>query len=84
METTFNTWIQDQGTWFIIMIIVLALWDAVWRLIALWHSARRSQLVWFIFLGILNTVGVLPIIYLLVHRGKSKQTTQQNKHPETE
>ena len=47
------------------VIILVALWDAVWKLIALWKSARHDQLAWFICLAIFNTVGILPICYIL-------------------
>jgi len=46
------------------VIVVLAIWDGVWKLIALWKSARNNQLAWFICLAIFNTVGILPILYL--------------------
>jgi predicted permease len=47
-------------------VIVLAIWDAVWKLIALWKSARNDQPAWFICLAVFNTIGVLPILYLLL------------------
>jgi predicted permease len=50
---------------FISVIVVLAIWDGIWKLIALWKSARNDQLAWFICLAIFNTVGVLPILYIL-------------------
>jgi hypothetical protein len=46
------------------IIIVLAIWDAVWKLIGLWKSARNNQLAWFVCIAIFNTLGILPIIYL--------------------
>ena len=49
---------------FVVAIIILAIWDAVWKLIALWKSARNNQLAWFICLAIFNTVGILPILYI--------------------
>ena len=48
-----------------ILIITGALWDVVWKGIALWRAARNSHQVWFIFLLIVNSVGILPIIYIL-------------------
>jgi hypothetical protein len=48
----------------ICVIIVIAIWDAVWKLIALWKSARNNQLAWFICLAIFNTAGILPILYI--------------------
>jgi hypothetical protein len=53
-------------------IYLILVWDLVWRGIALWKSGRRNQLVWFIFLFIINSVGILPIIYLLIHGKKKK------------
>ena len=51
---------------FVIAIIFLVIWDGVWKLIALWKSARHNQLAWFICLAIFNTVGILPILYILL------------------
>jgi hypothetical protein len=49
---------------FVCVIILLAIWDGVWKLIALWKSARNNQLAWYICLAIFNTVGILPILYI--------------------
>ncbi|MGB8370215.1 MAG: DUF5652 family protein [Limisphaerales bacterium] len=49
-----------------LVIIPLAIWDGVWKLIAMWKSARHDQLAWFICLAIFSTVGILPILYLLL------------------
>jgi len=47
------------------VLILIAVWDGVWKVIGLWKSARNNQLAWFICLAIFNTVGILPIIYLV-------------------
>jgi hypothetical protein len=49
----------------ICVAVLVAIWDAVWKLIALWKSARHEQLAWFICLAIFNTAGILPILYIL-------------------
>lgn len=46
------------------LIVLLALWVIFWKGLALWHSGRRGQPCWFIVLLILNTFGILEIIYL--------------------
>jgi hypothetical protein len=51
---------------FVVVIVALAIWDGVWKVIAMWKSARHGQLGWFICLAIFNTAGVLPILYLLL------------------
>jgi hypothetical protein len=48
-----------------LVIIPLAIWDGVWKLTALWKSARNGQLAWYICLAIFNTIGILPILYIL-------------------
>ncbi len=47
------------------ILILLAIWDGVWKAIAMWKSARNNQLAWFVCIVIFNTAGILPIIYLL-------------------
>ena len=43
---------------------ILVFWEAFWKGLALWHSGRRGQPWWFVILLVVNTVGILPIIYL--------------------
>ena len=42
----------------------LLLWSIFWKGLALWHSGRRGQAWWFFILLVVNTVGILEIIYL--------------------
>ena len=49
----------------IILIVVLGIWELVWKLIALWRAGRNNQLGWFICIALINTIGILPIIYIL-------------------
>ena len=51
---------------FLAVLILLAIWDGVWKVIAMWKSARHNQLAWFICLAIFNTAGILPILYLML------------------
>lgn len=43
---------------------LLLLWSLFWKGLALWHSARRAQPWWFVILLLVNTLGILEIIYL--------------------
>lgn len=49
------------SVWYIVIIII---WSLFWKGLALWHSARRQQTWWFIIMLLLNTLGILEIIYL--------------------
>lgn len=59
----------------ITLIVIVAIWDAIWKLIGLWKSARNNDLVWFVCIAIFNTLGILPIIYILSK--KKKETTNE-------
>lgn len=43
---------------------LIVLWSLVWKGLALWHSAKRTEKWWFIAFLIINTLGILEIIYL--------------------
>jgi hypothetical protein len=76
MEQHFN----PMMPWLIMTIIVLAVWDSVWKFIALWKAGRNNHLVWFICIAVLNTLGILPIIYLLLQK-KNGGTPQSLNEP---
>jgi len=61
-RTDINNLLAEE--WFIAVIILLVIWSAVWKGIALWKSARNKQPIWFIVLLLVNTIGILEIIYL--------------------
>lgn len=53
---------------FFAFFILLIIWSGVWKGLALWRAARLKSIPWFVALLILNTVGILEIIYLLISR----------------
>ncbi len=63
--------LSNLPLWLIILVVILSLFDSVMKLIALWKSARNNHLTWFIFLAIFNTIGILPIVYLVLNRQKA-------------
>lgn len=46
------------------VLIIFSLWELVWKALALWRASRNNQRYWFTALLIINTVGILPIVYL--------------------
>jgi hypothetical protein len=40
------------------------IWSVVWKGLALWKSAREGSKVWFVVLLVVNTLGILEILYL--------------------
>lgn len=56
----------------LIWIIPLVIWELSWKGMALWKAARNKQLQWFVFILLLNTAGILPIVYLQFFQKKRK------------
>ena len=51
-----------------LLATLLTIIDLVLRGTTLWRSARAGQSAWFIVLLVVNSVGLLPAIYLQRHR----------------
>ena len=49
----------------IILFAVLVVWTLYWKGVALWKAARNNDTTWFVILLVLNTVGILDIIYIV-------------------
>lgn len=48
-----------------IMLAVIIVWSIVWKGLALWRAARDRSVWWFVIFMIVNTLGILEIVYLL-------------------
>jgi len=48
------------------LLILVIVWSLIWKGIALWKSARKNQPVWFIILLVVNTMGILEILYIFL------------------
>lgn len=57
----------DLSTTWTILLIIGVVWELTWKGIAMWRAARLEEPVWFTFLLVISSVGLLPIIYLLTH-----------------
>ena len=79
MDTDIMLESWETSTAFIVLLVIASLWSAVWKALALWKSARRSDTVWYVVLCILNTLGILEIIYIFLVARKKEQTTDVQK-----
>jgi len=61
MSTLLQTPFGTVNPWIAGIVIV---WIMVWKGLALWKSARLSHPKWFVVILIVNTFGILEIIYL--------------------
>lgn len=51
------------ATWLLVIIIV---WSLFWKLAGMWKAARKAHPVWFIVLFLVNTIGILEILYIYI------------------
>jgi hypothetical protein len=70
-----------SSTWVSVFVLV-AMWDLAWKGVALWRAAHNNHLGWYVALLIINSAGLLPIIYLLTHRS-TDQPDRKELHYET-
>jgi hypothetical protein len=47
-----------------ILLYTLFVWSIIWKGLALWHAAKLNQKNWFVVMLVLNTVGIVEIVYL--------------------
>ena len=57
----------------------VVLWALVWKGIALWKAARHNQKWWFIPLLVINTLGLLEILYIFVFSKLGQKTDAKPK-----
>ena len=49
----------------LIMFIILMIFVVLLKGYALWNAAKRGEVVWFIILLLVNTIGILDLVYLI-------------------
>jgi flagellar basal body-associated protein FliL len=52
------------GAGFSLIVLVFVLWTVFWKGWALWIAARKGEMWWFLAILIVNTAGILEIVYL--------------------
>jgi hypothetical protein len=60
-----------------VIIAFFIFWDLFWKGKGLWRSAKLSQKYWFIAILLINTLGILPIIYLAFFQKKAKKVARE-------
>lgn len=65
--------VLSPGMEFLLLLAVA--WSAIWKGMALWRAARNTHLVWFIVMLVVNTLGILEIIYILAFSKKKEPQT---------
>ncbi len=60
------------GALFIGLFALLIVWNLVWKALALWKAARSGSKIWFLILLVVNTFGILDILYIYVFSKKDR------------
>jgi hypothetical protein len=62
--------LNGPGVWLVallpVLFFILIAWSLLWKGLALWHAARRNEGWWFVVLLLLNTGGILELVYLFL------------------
>ena len=59
-----NTLLLNSPRSNLLIILITILWVLPWKVYALWTAAKKGDKVWFVVIAIINTVGILEIIYV--------------------
>lgn len=63
---------------FSLFFIPIMIWSLCWKGYALWTAAKKDSKPWFIALLIINTMGILEILYIYVF-SKQKPASKKKK-----
>ena len=67
-----------------VLFITLVVWALIWKGIALWKAAQAKDKVWYMILLILNTLGLLEILYIFVFSRREKANAKTDEKPKEE
>jgi len=59
------------------LLIIIMIWSLIWKGFALWRAAHLQQKPWFVVLLVINTAGILEIIYLLITQKRVKNKSSE-------
>jgi len=72
-------WVAQHMVLFTLLIVIVSLWSGVWKAIALWKSAKKNDIAWFIVFCVINLVGILEILYIFVFSKHKTETKKEKK-----
>ena len=57
-------------SWFLLLLIV---WEVIWKAIGMWKSARNNHIWWFVAILVVNSLGILTIVYIILFNNKKNK-----------
>ena len=62
------------------LLAPIVIWTMFWKSYAIWTAAKRDEKKWFIVLLLVNTIGILEIVYLFKFAGKTRADVRRLLH----
>ncbi len=62
--------IAQLGIGLFMLFVLILIWSLMWKFLALWKAARKGSLIWFLIFALVNTMGILEILYIFVFSEK--------------
>jgi hypothetical protein len=69
----YNGMMNEWGFGFYFTMLLVMSWSLVWKGWALWVASHKESKPWFIALLIINTMGILEILYIFVFSKMDKK-----------
>lgn len=70
--TTIWLMFKDEEACLFMIYACLIIWEMVRKGIALYRAWQKSDKIRFIIIFIINSLGILPIVYLILNKKKNK------------
>ncbi len=65
-----------DSLWSILPVLIpVVIWSLAWKGVALWKAGRRNDVGWFVALLIVNTLGILEILYIFIFSKRKPENT---------
>jgi methionyl-tRNA synthetase len=59
-----ETLLQSLSTKEMLVLLAIFFWTIPWKAWGLWLAVKRNEIWWFLAMLLINTIGVLEIIYI--------------------
>lgn len=70
----FNSFVPTFKPLIAVAFFALMAWSVAWKGMALWKASKNNDLKWFIALLVVNTMGILEILYIYIFSKKKGQS----------
>jgi len=47
-------------------LVIISTWVLAWKCVSMWKAARKGHAIWFVLLLVINTFGILEILYIFL------------------